>query len=624
MTLPAFDPSRLHEYATSASIQRGREYLREGAVGDLVLRGDELEADVQGNAPRPYRVWIEFDAEGVANATCTCPYDYEGWCKHIVAVLLAYAKQPGQVEIHSPLAEKLAALEHGQLVALLLELADRIPRLSDAIETALPYVTLTVPAGAAAPTSAPSAGHPAPAPVDTRALRQSVRSTMRSRNHWDEDYYDEDGYSVVDDIVELAEQAQPALDTGNGRAALAILEAVTDEFSKHWEMLEETGDETSVFFDGTASLWIEALLDPSLSAEERQHWAGRLADWMEDFDESAAEHLENLQTVVQQGWDDPSLCAILRGEEPPGGLWGANPPPYDWRVQVDRARLRILARTGQDEAYIHLARAEKQYDLYALHLLKLNRIQEAVRAGLELPLSDDGALELAKALYARGEIEPAFQVAEHGLQRLDTMAPKDATFSAVAEEMDEFGLFDSHSQNELATWLRDRAAEQGQTERARATGIIAFRIAPGLAAYQSVKKLAGAGWPDLRGQLLDFLRQQARVSNEIKIEIFLCEDLVDDAIQATERYISPQTLARVMDAAVNRQPQWVIAQARQQAEPIMDGAKSAYYEDAAMWLRKAKQAHEALGQKAEWQSYLGVLREKHQRKYKLMPLLNRL
>ncbi len=79
-----------------------------------------------------------------------------------------------------------------------------------------------------------------------------------------------------------------------------------------------------------------------------------------------------------------------------------------------------------------------------------------------------------------------------------------------------------------------------------------------------------------------------------------------------------------MDAAIPSRPEWVITQARQQAEPIMDGAKSAHYEDAAQWLRKAKQAHDALGQKAEWRAYLGALREKHQRKYKLMPLLGML
>jgi uncharacterized Zn finger protein len=194
----------------------------------------------------------------------------------------------------------------------------------------------------------------------------------------------------------------------------------------------------------------------------------------------------------------------------------------------------------------------------------------------------------------------------------------------VAEQMNEFGLYDSHSQNELAAWLRDRAAEHGQTERALAAGVIAFRIVPSFAAYQRVEKLAGAGWPDLQKKLLDFLRQEARVSTETKVEIFLHEKLIDDAIQATGRYTSPRTLARVMDAAVSHRPEWVIAQARQQAEPIMNEAKSSQYEDAAMWLRKVKQAHEALGQKAEWRTYLGALCEKHQRKYKLMPLLKAL
>lgn len=147
MPAPAFDPATLSDYATDRSIRRGQDYFRSGAVETLVLRGNELEADVQGTALRPYRVGIEFDAEGVADATCTCPYDYGGWCKHIVATLLAYANQPDAVDIRSPLAEKLAALDRAQLQALLLELADRIPRMSDLIEAALPYVTLAVPRG---------------------------------------------------------------------------------------------------------------------------------------------------------------------------------------------------------------------------------------------------------------------------------------------------------------------------------------------------------------------------------------------------------------------------------------------------------------------------------------------
>ena len=82
----------LSQNATRQSIQRGQSYFRDGAVGRLVQRGDELEADVEGTEPDPYRVWVRFEDDEVSDTGCTCPYNYEGWCKHIIAVLLAYDK----------------------------------------------------------------------------------------------------------------------------------------------------------------------------------------------------------------------------------------------------------------------------------------------------------------------------------------------------------------------------------------------------------------------------------------------------------------------------------------------------------------------------------------------------
>ncbi|MEZ5578844.1 MAG: hypothetical protein R3F40_05180 [Candidatus Competibacteraceae bacterium] len=334
-----------------------------------------------------------------------------------------------------------------------------------------------------------SAQRAAPVLVNTRALRQSVRNVIRTRGDWD-DSYDEDGYGAVDDIVELAEQAQAALEAGDGRAALAILEAVTDEFSKHWEMLDEIGEDVSVFLDGTQTLWSEALLDPDLSAEERRHWADRLGDWMEDFDETAADGLELLQIVVRQGWDDPTLTRILRGETVPVGLWGDDPPPHDQRAPIAQARLRILERTGQHEAYLNLAQAEHQYDDHALKLLQLDRVGDAVRAGLEQPLSDEGLLKLVKALYERDEIEAAFQIAEHGLRRKTRQRQAIRRWRKSWNKCGN-SVYTTRLLAELAAWLRDQAATHGQNERALAASLIAFRIAPSLDAYQRVETLAG-------------------------------------------------------------------------------------------------------------------------------------
>ena len=78
------------------------------------------------------------------------------------------------------------------------------------------------------------------------------------------------------------------------------------------------------------------------------------------------------------------------------------------------------------------------------------------------------------------------------------------------------------------------------------------------------------------------------------------------------------------DAAITSHPDWVIKASRQQAEPIMDEGKAQYYHAAARWLGKARAAYQATGRQQEWQRYLTGLLARHQRKYKLVPLLKAL
>jgi uncharacterized Zn finger protein len=84
----------LKMYASSSSISRGEEYFEGGAVIDIVQRDNQIQAQVEGNDIRPYHVTLQTDEGGITNASCTCPYDYEGWCKHIVATIFACLHQP--------------------------------------------------------------------------------------------------------------------------------------------------------------------------------------------------------------------------------------------------------------------------------------------------------------------------------------------------------------------------------------------------------------------------------------------------------------------------------------------------------------------------------------------------
>jgi uncharacterized Zn finger protein len=76
-----------------------------------------------------------------------------------------------------------------------------------------------------------------------------------------------------------------------------------------------------------------------------------------------------------------------------------------------------------------------------------------------------------------------------------------------------------------------------------------------------------------------------------------------------------------MDAVIEHRPDWVIQAARQQAERIMDAGQAKYYHHAVNWLAKAKAAYLVADREAERRAYLKELRARHQRKYKLMGMM---
>jgi len=83
----AFTEGDIRSSATSQSFARGQSYYHSGAVSALTLRGDQLTARVAGSDYEPYRVNVALDQDGrIASASCTCPYDWGGYCKHIVTL----------------------------------------------------------------------------------------------------------------------------------------------------------------------------------------------------------------------------------------------------------------------------------------------------------------------------------------------------------------------------------------------------------------------------------------------------------------------------------------------------------------------------------------------------------
>jgi uncharacterized Zn finger protein len=85
---------KVRDLADPKSFSRGEKYFAEGHVRRLSVDGTSVSATVDGT--QAYRVRLDVTRSGL-RGRCSCPHDVD-FCKHCVAVALAWLSQAGQVE----------------------------------------------------------------------------------------------------------------------------------------------------------------------------------------------------------------------------------------------------------------------------------------------------------------------------------------------------------------------------------------------------------------------------------------------------------------------------------------------------------------------------------------------
>lgn len=480
----------------------------------------------------------------------------------------------------------LATLDRDQLRRLLLRLTEGDPALATVIRGEVSLLQAT-PVPVVAPVPA----------VDTKAIRREVRDILRSLNRMraSEAYWHVG--SVVNDVREVLNAASAQIRANEGRSALAILDAITEEYVAGWFDLDDSNAEASGFFPDLEAAWTEAFLVANLDPDERAAWAEKLDAWAEEVEKYGVEDaFWSAEQADVLGWDDPSVRGANEEADAADEDWWAEESGLADDLLV--ARLNVLERQGRYEEFLQLA-ARTRPKRHATMLVRLGRTDEAVAAGRQRLSTASEAHDLATALHERGESGQALDVAEHGLTLLGPKAP-------------------------LAVWLHDLAGALGEPERALAAAVVAFEEAPDLAAYRRVQTLAGDGWPQRRADFLARLRRGGWSYPVGPVEVFLHEGLIDAAIAAAEGSYSYTLIEQVVEAAATSRPDWAIQASRGQTEPIIGRAQAKYYHHAARWLAHARDAYRAAGRDAEWRAYLAELIADNQRKSKLRPLLEAL
>jgi uncharacterized Zn finger protein len=586
---------------SSRIYSRALELYRKGAVANLVLRGRRLNAQVQGFHEPFYTVTIDFDEQGVRQATCTCAYEYGDWCKHIGAVLLACIRAPEKIVQMPPIEQVLEPLDAAALRRVLLELATD-PEIADRI-TLLAQI----------------AQQPSREASDTP---RALRVTEFARDMVDDSIESLGAVGVA--IQRLIEQADYA-------GALKLMTAETErQLNMHWRWRIGAQEFNDFYDENPAESALNAL------AYLATELVLSLSDPKDPIIQQIAQLVNTwLEHEIDPWGDGISLCVfalVLHGGIPPHFFRSEYDTRYhsqmkklvesvgdnrsrrshseaeDFVDAVNVVRLRVYEQRGDIEAYLQLAWEIEQYHRYAI----MQALQGNFEAALETARQQFVDLRewdsFVRALDALGHTETAITLAHDALRE--------------ALKQRRVGTYDSDAKTRasLAEWLATRAEEVGEHAIALEAMRVAVEDAPTLEKYLRLEQLAGAQWSKIRPKVLRHIRDNF-VDEEIAA-IYIHEGMYTDALAILcESYALTPALARQI---VDHEPASTRAACLEEANEIILNARSRDYPLAADWLEVVKRSYYAEGKPHEWEAFIQTLMEKHKRKIALIPLLRKL
>ena len=590
--------AHIRQLASSGSFERGFQYYRRQAVANVVQRGHMITAQVAGSDYEPYQVQITLGDTGIEKTLCSCPYDWGGICKHIVATLLVLIHDGQKIDVRPELASLLADLTADQLRQILLGVAAKGRAFAETVEKEVDWLK-TMPAMSAGPSNAAIE-------VDISAACREIRKDFRLVGHGDPleyGYYDEYAALEMDPELMLGphlDKVTALLDGGNVAQAQHLITAIIDTFRDELADLDDYILEFNEDVIGEAGLLLgaalaEVLLSQDLSPAEQTEWLGQIAVW-----DKGLNHMAIAKTALEQGWTFPPLVAAMQGDISTKGAWDGDAPYYADELAL--ARLRILARQNRQQEYIHLAEAEGQTQLSIMMLATSGQTDKAVAEAKQWLKYPSALLAVAQALAEQGAIAAALEVAAHGL--------------SLQQETGKLAL---------ARWARQTALSVRNEALALSAAQAAFAAGMMLVDYTAVQQIAGDQWLALKPTLLRQLQNSQQISD--KIDIYLHENMLTQAMIVVDKnssFVSEPDLRRVAEATRATAPDWGIRKFQRRAEEIMDGGWSRSYDTAAAWLKDARDIYQLHNRLPEWYKYLDGVLETHHRKYKLVPMLRKI
>ncbi|MEW6127207.1 MAG: SWIM zinc finger family protein [Acidobacteriota bacterium] len=569
--LPKLTEAQLRALATAKVFARGKDYYDQGLISATALEGMSLRGECQGSDPEPYAVRITLDKNGVVDSDCDCPYEYEGVCKHAVALLLAYVYEPQNFQVASSTTSELADRSKAELIALINELTGKDPKLKAVV--AINTATHRAKQGK---------------PLDTAAIRKQARRVLKI-DEWDY----RRARTIAKELRALdkvGEELRRAKDFQNaGAVYYALLDEIVNAYDDLLWQVDENGDVMAVVDDFAKALG-DCLKQSGLkNAARRNWWQCLLAVFLKDHELGGVDFGASAEAIILEQTTDDEWQWIAETVRDKASR------SRDWEqgslIDFIAEGLKRRKRQGEVTALIREAGTPEQQ---ASLLIREKNFKEALRRINDIVKDKPGLVEsFADELVDAGARQAAVEFVQ-------ARAAK--------------GNWRSND------WLAAYYRKFGSAEEAVKWQQKSFFDSPTVERFKILEEVCRKteNWQAVRGEALATLERGKQFAALMEIALY-----EKDTRRAIE--LLPQIKSygwrdygrEVAKAAEQDYPQEAIRIYRQKAETAIEERNRASYHLAAEYLKRAQQLSLQLDEDVEWSDYIGTLRQM----YKHLPAL---
>jgi uncharacterized Zn finger protein len=570
--LPSLAEADIRNLFDSGSFSRGRGYYLNGHIIDPNRRGDMLMARCVGSRPQPYHVEATLKAGSLLSADCSCPIGGGGRCKHVVALLLTWIHQPESFVVMEDVTTALQSYSKEELVLLIRMMLNRHPDLLSVVQ--MPLLG--------------TEQHR----FDPMLIRKRIREALRSVRYseWDE------FVELPEAVMYLLEVADYQLEAGRWTQAETIHRIILEEALDRYEATDDEGvDLISLLMSCVHGLG--ACLGHAEAPDDRERIVSYL---LEILDWSTVQNSISLTQAVGDALVEHAMpeerrrvAATVRQKLPAlDETW-----PTRWRRRVyGQLLLDLGADDLDDTAFLELCRETGQIRKLVERLLQLERLDEALDVTREA--GDQVLLDLAELFVSGGQM---------------------AAIEKLLLEREE-----RSRSSTLTEWLRKRALDLGDHERALALDERIFWREPSLASYAEWRHLGEAmgRWQQIRSNL--WWRLVEEDMHALLIQIYLDEGELARALESLEQLDPDHDSAqarelrmRTAEAAERAFPQESLILYGEEVELLIAARGRENYHQAAQYLRRMRDLYLSLGQDETWDAFIAGLRADNARLYAL-------